>query len=238
MTVSHDPEVAAVYALGALTADERSSYEEHLDGCAECRSQVAALSDAAAALAFAAPAAAPPAELRSRLLERARADRPLAPVVPLRRLSGRVAGGLAAAAACAALGLGLWAASLHRSLADEREARGTESRAAAVLGDPAATRVPVRGASGILAVGRDGTAVLALRAIAPAPSGKTYEAWVISRDTTRAAGLFSAGEGRSTLVPLTRPVPAGATVAVTIERSGGVAQPTGKPIFSAPTPAA
>jgi hypothetical protein len=47
------------------------------------------------------------------------------------------------------------------------------------------------------------------------------------------AGLFAGGES-TTLVPLAN-VPKGAVVAATVERAGGVDQPTQTPIVSAQT---
>ena len=72
-----------------------------------------------------------------------------------------------------------------------------------------------------------------LPALERAPSGKTYEAWVIERgEAPRPAGLFRGG-GPRTVVRLERPVPAGAHVAVTVEREGGVERPQGPMLFSA-----
>jgi anti-sigma-K factor RskA len=57
-----------------------------------------------------------------------------------------------------------------------------------------------------------------------APTGKTYELWVIEGKTPRPAGLFAGGEKQ--VVTLTRPAPDGSTVAVTLERAGGATTPT------------
>ena len=58
--------------------------------------------------------------------------------------------------------------------------------------------------------------------------------WVIEDDKPVSAGLFSGGSSES-VVPLTKPVPEGATVAVTVEPAGGVDQPTTTPVVVAPT---
>jgi hypothetical protein len=77
----------------------------------------------------------------------------------------------------------------------------------------------------VLAVGSAGRAVLVLRGLEPAPSGKKYEAWVLdpAGGTPDPAGLFSGGER---VVELTRPVPAGTSVAVTVEDAVGSDTPT------------
>ena len=238
MTIAHDHELVAAYVLHALRPDDREAVERHLETCAECRAEAEELAGAASALALLADPVEPPAGLRSGLLERAREERPQAPVVPLRRFALPAAGTLAAVAACAAVAFGIWALSLRGSLQDERSARGAEAGAAAVLADPRARHVQLSGAPGILAVRRDGTAALAVNGLAPAPSGRTYQVWVIpprihKGDGPRSAGLFASRPDRPTLVSLSLPVRPTATVAVTVEAAGGAPQPTGSPVFQA-----
>ena len=61
---------AALYALGALEADEAARFAKHLSGCAACAAEVAGFGEAVAALAEAPPPAEPPAGARARLLAR------------------------------------------------------------------------------------------------------------------------------------------------------------------------
>jgi anti-sigma factor RsiW len=210
--------LSAPYALDALTADERERYEEHLATCERCRAELAGLQDAAASLAFVVEGPAPPSALRSAILDAARAERPN--VVPLRPRStfASVAAALAVAASAAAVGFGVWAASLHNSLAHSRAAVG-------VLGDPASRHLPVSGGRGELVVAPSGKAVLAVR-LPKLPNGKTYEAWIADPSVHR-AGQF---DGSAFTLP--RHVARGAQVMVTVERSGGVDAPTSKPLFA------
>jgi anti-sigma-K factor RskA len=210
-------ELSAAYALDALDGDERRRFEDHLGQCAECRDDVTAFHEAAAALAYDVDTPPPPKELRERILTQARRERP-SNVVALapRRWSLRIATGVAAVAACAALALGLWAASLQ----DE-------------VGDRAAV-IALNGAEGSLLVEPSGTAILTVEGLGRAPSGRTYEIWVIEDGQPRPAGLFPGAPGRS-VVALTERIPEGAVVAVTLERDGGAAKPTGKPLFTAQT---
>ena len=60
-----------------------------------------------------------------------------------------------------------------------------------------------------------------------APSGRTYEAWVIKDNKPVRAGTFSGGRA-TTVVPLEREVPSGSIVAVTLERQPGADAPHGK----------
>ena len=76
-------------------------------------------------------------------------------------------------------------------------------------------------------------AALIVSNLPKAPSGKTYEAWVIANGKPQSAGTF-AGGGDTSLVSLERPVPKGAKVAVTLERQPGTEQPTTRILISSP----
>jgi anti-sigma factor RsiW len=212
-------ELSALYALDALADEDRARFEEHLAECEDCRRELATLNDTTAALAFAVEGPAPPSALRGRILEAAHAEP--TNVVPLRRRSigTSVAAALAVAATAAAVGFGIWAATLHHSLAHERTA-------VRVLGDPSSRRVALSGAHGQLVVAPSGDAVLAVQ-LPALPKGKTYEAW-IANGSVRRAGQFSGGP-----FALTHRVASGARVLVTVEKSGGVDAPTSQPILSA-----
>jgi len=222
--MSHDPhDLLAAYALDALDEDERERFERHLEECDECSQQLALLREPVAALAYAAEGPAPPESLRGRILERARAE-PRAAVIRMpRRRNWPLAAvaGVAAAAACLAIGLGLWANSLSNSL--DRE-RGDTSAYEEIIRS-GATAQPLIGADGSLLVAEDGRAALVVCGLAEAPSAKTYEAWVITGETPRPAGLFRGGNGCNPVV-LTERVPNAATVAVTLEDAGGATSPT------------
>jgi anti-sigma-K factor RskA/putative zinc finger protein len=207
--------LTAAYALDALDEAEVRDYEEHLRDCPRCREELSELSQAAASLPYAVAAPPPPPALRQRILDDARRER--STVIPFRaRRTLFAAAGLAAVAACAAIGLGFWAFSLQDSLDDERDA----SRATSLAGG-----------RGQLIVGDDRSAVLVLYGVPAAPKGKDYEAWVATDGTVDPAGVFEGGRER--VVTLDKPVPPGATVMVTLEKEGGVAQPEGKPLFRA-----
>jgi anti-sigma-K factor RskA len=226
-------ELSAAYALHALDDEERSAYEEHLAQCAECRHDVAAFQETAAAMAYEVESPAPPPALRERVLESARSERPnVVPLPERRRWTLPAAVGVAAAAACAALALGLWGASLSSDLSDERAALDESRQVVSVLQEPDATRVPLSGAEGVLVVDPSREGWLVVSGLEPAPADRTYEAWVIEDDDPVPAGLFEGG-GSSTVVKLSEDVPEGAVVAVTIERTGGVEQPTSEPIITA-----
>lgn len=196
--------LVAPYALDALEEPEEREFEQHLALCERCQRDLVALREAAAALAYAADGPAPPRELRERILKQARAERPN--VVPLRRRARwAVPIGAAAAVAAAAL-VAVWV-----SLSN---------------GPDGTTYLDLKGASGRVVLTEDGDAVLSA-VMTPAPPGKTYEAWVVRGTVAQPAGLFRGGRVR---LLLTRPLPHGSRVAVTIENRGGARQPTSTPI--------
>ncbi len=223
----HD--LTAAYALDALDERDVRAYEEHLAHCERCRAELASLTETAASLAYGVDAPPPAPELRGRILDAARAER--SNVVPLRR---RWTAPVAAIAVAAAVVLAFWAVSLNGKLNRERTKSAQQLTAVQIVAQPGARRIPVTGANGSLVVSDTGQAALVLPGFSRAPAGKTYETWVIENGTPRSAGLFRGG-GDVSLVGLTRSVPNGALVAVTVERKGGVAQPTGAPVLSAKT---
>ena len=79
MVVDHDDpnaiaEVAAAYALDALSANEARQVTDHLPGCIKCREEVARMREAAGVLAYAVDVHEPPEDLRGALLERSRRE--------------------------------------------------------------------------------------------------------------------------------------------------------------------
>ena len=209
--------LAAPYALHALDDEEARSFEEHLAVCERCREELAGLREAAAGLAYGAAGPPPPPELKERILAQARRDRDNVVSLPAPRRNWTAP--LAAAAAIAAsvaIGLGVWTAT--------RPSEGTAFTR--ILAQPGAKLIGM-GDSGAVTVARNGEAALILR-VPPAPSGKTYEAWVMRPGAIKPAGLFRGGKG-ATVLEIHGGVGRGSVIGVTVERAGGVDQPTQKP---------
>jgi anti-sigma factor RsiW len=221
-------ELSAAYALDALDGDELRAYESHLAGCDRCREDVASFRETAAALAYDIQPLEPPEELERRILKAARAERPN--VVPLRQRWAIPSAALGAVAAVAAIAVGVWAIHLSNSLDNERTQNRSQNAIVAILSD--CTMTPATGASARVCIAPTRKAVLTVDNLEPAGPGKTYEAWVIAGKRVEPAGLFPGGAGR-TYLRLTKSVPAVATVAVTREKAGGVAAPTGGILISA-----
>ncbi|HET6624144.1 MAG TPA: anti-sigma factor [Gaiellaceae bacterium] len=159
---------------------------------------------------------------------RTRVSRPVE-LPPARRPSPATIGLLAGFVGLLALALGTFAflSALDDDGSSTAAATRDSGRALALLSKPSTERVSVVGSQGalVLAVGSGGRAVLVLRGLERAPSGRTYEAWVVDAGggPPDPAGLFSGGER---VVELTRLVPVGATVAVTVEEAVGSDTPT------------
>jgi len=212
--------LVAPYALHALDDEECRAFEQHLAVCERCREELAGLKEAAASLAYGAAGPAPPPELRERILTQARSERANVASLPQRRRSWTAPLAAAAAiAAAVAIGLGVWTAT-----------RPASTNAFTSVLAQAGSRVITMGDEGALAVAPDGKAAIALR-LPKAPTGKTYEAWVIRDDGIKPAGLFGGG-GDASVVELTRRVPRGSVIGVTVEKAGGARQPTQRPFVA------
>ena len=233
-------ELAAPYALGALSPDEQTDFEAHLATCATCRADLQALRDVTGLLAHAAPDAIPPRELRDRVLREARTLRPLG--------TGRAAAvPWLAAAACLILALGLGYGYLR-----ERAARDQASRALAVARDTLAARdslvatllSPDVGTAALAGPGRPPSArlfwspsrrrvVIAVFDLPPAPAGRTYQLWAIAQGKPVSLGIFNtAPDGRLTAAMVVPPNLSFEVTAVTEEPAGGSPQPTQQPFLT------
>ncbi|MGH7646187.1 MAG: anti-sigma factor [Gemmatimonadales bacterium] len=227
-------EAAGPYALGVLDREERTAFEAHLAGCVRCRAEVQAFQEVAGLLAHGAPAAAPPAGLRDRVLAEARQVRPIG------RRGTRVPWLAAAAALVVALGAGAGAwRTLRRVAALEREIAARDSALAVFFG-------PEVHVVSLSATGRQPTArvlwnhprnqfAVAAFDLPPAPAGRTYQLWAIAKDKAPVSmGTFNTDpRGRAWVV-----LPVDPTIAqlefvdlcgLTEEPAGGSPQPTEQP---------
>jgi len=153
---------------------------------------------------------------------------PAAPDLPPERRPGwPTLAALAAGCGVAAILLGAWA--LVASVRADEPTPGAAAleRAVAVLAEPGAERLALRGSVGriTLVVGSGDRAVLVLDGLGRAPDGRTYAAWVVppGSATPAAAATFTATERA---VPLDLPVPQGARVAVTLETAPAPDRPS------------
>jgi anti-sigma-K factor RskA len=217
---------AAPYVLGALTEQESAAFVTHMESCAVCREEVAALEVVASVLPASAPRVSAPGELKRRVMASVREDerrrRSAEQVVAGRRRAGArpVWRGALAAGALAAVVIALAVVALSTS--------GTSGRARVIQ----AQVIPAH-ASALLKVS-GGQAELKIADMPQSAPGRVYEVWV-----KRAGGplptdaLFTvAADGAATVG-----VPGGVNgvreVMVTSEPRGGSSAPTTQPLIIA-----
>jgi anti-sigma-K factor RskA len=211
--VEHVDELIAAHALHALDDADRRLVDAHLASCERCRAQLREMEGVAAALAYAAPAAEPPPELRSRLLEG------IGPTVvsgasePQQRAARwswwpRFSLVAVPALAAAVIALGLWNVSLRGDHTPGIHSVATVDNVGSVVS---------YGSGQATLVGN----------LKPAPQGHVYEAWVIpsGQNVPQAAGTFGGGSGIS--FTLTRHASPGDTIVITLEPGSGGAAPKG-----------
>ncbi|MFE6165016.1 anti-sigma factor domain-containing protein [Streptomyces sp. NPDC056486] len=235
--------LTGAYVLHALSDEERTEFERHLEVCEACAQEVRELAATAGRLARAV-SVAPPAHMKVEVLRRVATVRQLPPHTPAPgKTNGRTGRGRQlprfALAAClaAAAGFGGIAVWQHQR-ADEaatraQEARQQSEKLARVLAAPDA-----KASTGRLSDGATGTVVVAkslnqaafVAAKMPEPpSGKVYQLWFNDDGTMRSAGLMN--PARSTeAVLLEGPVDQASGIGITVEPAGGSDEPTSDPL--------
>lgn len=224
------------YALDALADDERAAFERHLADCEPCREEVTGLRRTAVRLADAA-AVPPPQRVRERVLAQAGVTPQVRDVVtPITAAPSRRAGGrpvwLAAAAVLAAVSVGTGAVAWDEYRAAQ-DARSVAEQITRVVVDPSARSVQASVAGGGRAtlVVAGGRAVLAGGGLPALPGDRTYQLWIIRGKRITSAGLGPTGtDAAQPWSRLVNGVQPGDTVAVSVEPTGGSAQPTTTPV--------
>ncbi len=251
---SHDAMLddVAVYALGAMPADQAQAVRAHMLTCAQCREEYALLRPAAAALgrsaeacvdaSTAADSVAPPsALLKKRIMRQIRPN-----VGELKAVRPIVWPAYAVAAACliAALITGIANISLGSSLRQAQnelaqvnahniaitQQLAHQRTAVADLIAPQSVHYAVNGGE----VVRNGSRLyIAMNALPAPPKGKVYQAWTLHTGarTMSPSVTFVPNHNGVAVVPLPVNAASVAAVAVSVEPDGGSRQPTSKPSF-------
>jgi anti-sigma-K factor RskA len=228
------------YLLGALEPAEEQAFEQHLEGCDECRQEVMRLEVARDALPRAVDQVAPPERLRQSLMETVRAEAPAdaaaEPVAPPGRrrsrwrelLLARPAFAAAAAAVLIAVGIGLGA--LVGAVGG-----GSDNDASTVAANVDVTRMPTGKASLVLRDSNDG-AILRVQGMQQPQAGHVYEVWVQRDGKMVPSSLFTVdGDGNGT-AGIPDELSDAEAVLVTREPSGGSKQPSEPPVVTVPLP--
>jgi anti-sigma-K factor RskA len=209
---------AAAYVLGALEPGEVDAFRRHMEECAVCRDEVAALQPVADTLPMAAQQVATPRGLRRRVMRQVREDARAAGRV--RRASpGRgwvprpaLAGGLAAVVAVAAAGV--------------VELSGGSSGTRVFPSSVGYAQLRISG----------GHAELVVNRLAQPTAGRIYEVWLQrpNRPPAPTKALFSPTSRGAADVDVPGNLRGVSQVMVTQERGGGSLVPTSSPVVVTP----
>ncbi|MEP6954524.1 MAG: anti-sigma factor [Solirubrobacteraceae bacterium] len=244
MTNCEHIDTAASYVLGALPDPEVEPFVAHLATCAHCRREVAELTLAANALPLTAPPAAPPPELRGRIMTVVHseaellaaagpeADRPPRPAkakrAGLRERFGQVGFSLRPAVAALAAGF-LVAVGVAGALVATRD-DGTQTV-------PAAVKIAsAPNAAATLTTDRGGHSQLRVRNMPQAGRARVYQVWLKrrgQRNPTPSTALFTVDRTGHAEVSVPENTKDAEEVLVTREPDGGSDAPTSPPVIVA-----
>ncbi len=224
---THDEMIdnVAVYALGALPANEAHAVAAHLRTCAECRQEYDALRPAVTAMASSAEvndANGPGPLLKARIMREVRRT------APARVPANRSQTWSAAAAAVVVAAGGIFAVASLVTGHMHRDAQMIAAQSEA-LGDLAAGK-RYRFADGAVVV-RGTHLYVTMPKMHMPPKGMVYQAWTLPKGSKKMAPsiTFMPSNGE-TVVRLPQSADGVTAVAVSVEPAGGSLQPTSKPI--------
>jgi anti-sigma-K factor RskA len=219
---------AAPYVLGALTDAETEEFRRHLETCAVCREEVAALQVVAAALPAAAPQVRAPVELKRRVMsaarEEARRDREREGRRATRRPSLLGLPAIRLGPALAGLAIATLIALTVIAFTSGGGGTGVRVVRAEVHAAHASAVVRLSASRGVLTVA----------GMPQTEPGRVYEVWLKGAGPPRPTDvLFTVTSGGSATVGLPGSLAAVKAVLVTSEPRGGSRVPTREPVIIA-----
>jgi anti-sigma-K factor RskA len=227
MNCEEAEELAGVYALGALPAEEHADVRSHLESCAN-HPDAAELLVVSASLALAAPEGEPSPALKSRLMNAIREEvQPKARAAPeggllgwLRRLKPQTAlsVGLAGALAVAVVALIV------------TNTGGSDDAQTAV-----ATLTGAGSAQASVYELDNGVVVMQAEGLQPLTEDQTYQVWGINERGPASLGLLGPAPEGEAIGAIGADLSSVDTLAVTVEPAGGSAAPTSDPIMAGET---
>lgn len=197
--------LSGAYAVDALDDVERARFERHLTTCADCRTEVADLREAAALLPEAS-STPPPSALRARVLREIDSVRPLPPVVPTRADDGRPRRRrplLLAAAAVVLIALGGAVVTGWQPWADESSSTrltATEEVLAAPDAESWTKRFDDGSRVTLTRSESLNRAVVQTRGMAPAGADEVFALWLQHDDDMVPAGVMPPGPDNTVLL--------------------------------------
>ncbi|MGR0159468.1 anti-sigma factor domain-containing protein [Paenarthrobacter nitroguajacolicus] len=242
-------ELAEIYALDAVNADERAMIDHYIKDAPEGPEFLERVREARETLAVSfAPEEAPPARLLDNIMERIAKDAAQPAAEPLaipaanpavddlaaaraKREERTRSGGArrwivgAAAAAVIALGgigVGAYVSAQNDPVNQVLQAQDVQKKSAPVPGGGTAT---------ISASSAKDSFVVLMDGVAPAPEGKVYQLWTLPKD-----GSAPVPQGTMDAETLSKPavvkgLASASSVAITVEPTGGSTAPTTDPVL-------
>lgn len=238
MTTGHDrfKEQLPGYALGALDPAEQSDLERHLEGCAECRAELAWLEPAGVVLAADIEQVEPAPDLRSRVMaavdeEMAVSERPATVPAPGKKRSSPGSGWLSGllrpavlGAAAAALFVGV---ALGLALNDDRAPTGPQRQVV--------TGQSTIGADAVM-VASEGTGTLKMTGLRQPSEDEVYQAWIQRGQSVIPTDSLFVPDRRGSATASFPDLTGVTAVMVSLEPRGGSRQPTTAPVISVSMP--
>jgi anti-sigma-K factor RskA len=240
----------SLYALGALSGDERRAVEKHLEECSACRRELERLRGDMTLLALSVSGPNPPSRSRERLMATIAKDPRRTQVRPRKAPDWWTALQYAAAVAAVVIIVLFWHqnSDLRRRVAS-LEANSAEQRAQLIQAKElvasltsaeaqhfilVASNTPPQPQGKAIYLRSSGTLVFLASNLPQLPPQKAYELWLIpASGAPIPAGLFRPdSHGSATVVK--PPLPFGIeakTFAITIEPAAGSSAPTSQPIL-------
>lgn len=224
--MTSDPHgLLAAYALDALDADENDVFEDHLQLCADCRSEFAGFRATAARLADAQPMSAP-VDMWERVMVAIAAtpqERPVVVAFTRRRRLRRTISQVASAAAVITAVVGVGAYAGAHDQANHELSRNVAITS--VLTQPdSSTKSQILDNGGNIRVIYSSSAKAAVVATSGLPAlgdGRVYQIWIIKGDDYMPQGVFATSASM-----VLRGAAKADRIAITIEPRGGSKLPT------------
>jgi hypothetical protein len=220
---------AAPYVLGALTEDEHAAFLVHLESCAVCRDEVAALQGIAAVLPSAVPQLGAPEDLKRRIMSTVRSEAGLRGAGAPAELPGRERGRVRSRGwgrRGALVPVGALAAAVIAVVLIATGGSGGGSRVfrAQVTVPRASVVVDVSGGHAELDVAR----------MPQSPPNHVYEVWVKRSGAPQPTdALFTVSSAGNATVGVPGSVAGVKEILVTAEPTGGSRVPTSTPVIVA-----
>ncbi|CAN5540514.1 anti-sigma factor [soil metagenome] len=224
-------ELLELYVLDLLDMDEVARFERVLDDAPDVRERVRELRGVAAMMALELDPVAPSPDLKTRILDSARADLAETPPAPTDLAAERAwrAGrgdgawfpwAVAAVLAVALVASVAWILQLRNALDDRPQIE--RYTVASVDSGPSVT--------GELVMLGEEEAFLALSGLSQLEAGRVYQVWLIADNHPQSAGTFLPDLQGAAGIIVHGDVASSQLVAITIEPEGGSPQPTSDPI--------